>query len=185
MAWLASAVCALSRDQLRMADVAVRTERLRFPRDLHDTLVHDLAVIALLGELALKLVPDETQQARAEIQRITDLARGAANDARTVVSGYRKLSLRAEMDSALRILTEAGIACAAEISQIPADRAGVEVFAWAIREGATNILRHSQARTCVVRTVAGDGQISLELVNDGCRGTETANAPMMRADPQP
>jgi two-component system sensor histidine kinase DesK len=41
------------------------------------------------------------------------------------------------------------------------------LLGWAVREGATNVLRHSRARTCsIVATRDGD-RLLLELVNDG------------------
>ncbi|MFE9539628.1 hypothetical protein [Streptomyces sp. NPDC006691] len=39
---------------------------------------------------------------------------------------------------------------------------------WVVREGVTNVLRHSQAATCTVELAdAADGRIRLDLVNDG------------------
>jgi two-component system sensor histidine kinase DesK len=45
-----------------------------------------------------------------------------------------------------------------------------EVFAWAVREATTNVLRHSEARTCSIALRAGDGGVWLEVCNDGARG---------------
>jgi two-component system sensor histidine kinase DesK len=42
-----------------------------------------------------------------------------------------------------------------------------EVFAWAVREGATNTLRHSQATTWTVAGTRRAGRVMLEIVNDG------------------
>jgi two-component system, NarL family, sensor histidine kinase DesK len=44
-----------------------------------------------------------------------------------------------------------------------------EVLAWAVREGITNVLRHSQATTCSVTAGHRDGMVRLEIVNDGAR----------------
>src|SRR5262249_58599008 len=44
-----------------------------------------------------------------------------------------------------------------------------EVLAWAVREGITNVLRHSQATTCSVTAARRDGIVRLEIVNDGAR----------------
>jgi two-component system sensor histidine kinase DesK len=45
-----------------------------------------------------------------------------------------------------------------------------EVLAWAVREGATNVLRHSEAMNCSIRLGDDTGAIWLEIVNDGLRG---------------
>jgi two-component system, NarL family, sensor histidine kinase DesK len=42
-----------------------------------------------------------------------------------------------------------------------------ELFAWAVREGITNVLRHSHARHCSIRATRRDGRVRLEIVNDG------------------
>jgi two-component system sensor histidine kinase DesK len=44
-----------------------------------------------------------------------------------------------------------------------------EAFAWSVREGATNVVRHARARQAVIRTHRTDGAAVLELVDDGPR----------------
>jgi two-component system sensor histidine kinase DesK len=41
------------------------------------------------------------------------------------------------------------------------------VLAWAVREGATNVLRHSRARECMVKLDRRNGSAVLEMVDDG------------------
>jgi len=53
---------------------------------------------------------------------------------------------------------------------MPSERAQ-EVFAWAVREATTNVLRHSEARTCSIALRDEDGGAWLEVCNDGVRGT--------------
>jgi two-component system sensor histidine kinase DesK len=43
------------------------------------------------------------------------------------------------------------------------------VLAWAVREGVTNVLRHSQASICSITAGRWDGHARLEIVNDGAR----------------
>jgi two-component system sensor histidine kinase DesK len=45
------------------------------------------------------------------------------------------------------------------------------LLSYAVREGATNVLRHAQARECSIRAVRGGGQLELELRNDGAAGS--------------
>ena len=42
-----------------------------------------------------------------------------------------------------------------------------ELFAWAVREGVTNVLRHSTATTCALRVRRDGGLLRLEVENDG------------------
>jgi two-component system sensor histidine kinase DesK len=44
-----------------------------------------------------------------------------------------------------------------------------DVLAWAVREGVTNVLRHSEASTCWVTAARRDGMVRLGIVNDGAR----------------
>jgi two-component system sensor histidine kinase DesK len=41
------------------------------------------------------------------------------------------------------------------------------VLAWAVREGATNVIRHSGASRCSVRVVVGLAEASVEVADDG------------------
>jgi two-component system, NarL family, sensor histidine kinase DesK len=43
------------------------------------------------------------------------------------------------------------------------------LLAWAVREGTTNVIRHSDARTCSITASRRDGKVRLEIVNDGAR----------------
>jgi two-component system sensor histidine kinase DesK len=46
------------------------------------------------------------------------------------------------------------------------------VLAWAVREGVTNLLRHSDARTCSIVARCHEGSARLEIVNDGVRSKD-------------
>ena len=46
----------------------------------------------------------------------------------------------------------------------------LRALAWAVREEATNVVGHNDARTCSITARRGDGMVELEIVNDGARG---------------
>jgi len=48
------------------------------------------------------------------------------------------------------------------------------VLAWAIREGATNVIRHSQASHCSLRIRAGLTEAGVEVLDDGV-GASSSN----------
>ena len=54
------------------------------------------------------------------------------------------------------------------------------VLAWAVREGATNVIRHSGATHCQVRVRAGLADAAVEVVDDGegpaCQRAEAGEA---------
>ena len=41
------------------------------------------------------------------------------------------------------------------------------VLAWAVREGVTNVIRHSHARSCTLRVTAGASDAQVEVTDDG------------------
>ncbi|RLV49418.1 sensor histidine kinase [Nocardioides mangrovicus] len=144
--------------------LAVADERNRFSRDLHDILGHSLTVITVKAELANKLLDVDPERARAEVADLERLSRDALADVRRAVEGYRELTLPGELTRARTALRAAEIDADLPNStdEVPGDLR--ELFAWTIREGVTNVIRHSGARTCTVRLTPR----SAEVVDDGC-----------------
>jgi two-component system, NarL family, sensor histidine kinase DesK len=79
------------------------------------------------------------------------------------------VSLRTETDGAAALLGAAGIDARIDLDVPELARPTEEVLAWAVREGITNVLRHSQATTCSVTAARRGGMVRLEIVNDGAR----------------
>lgn len=154
-----------ARDDL--ARMAVAGERVRFARDLHDLLGQSLSVVVLKSELAQSLVVKDPKRAAQELREMEQVARDALRDVREAVSGYRQTNLATELSGAREMLESAGIACHLEEKTGPLSEATETALAWAVREGATNVLRHSRARECLVRLTRDNGVAMLEIVDDG------------------
>lgn len=153
----------LARAQQQIARLAVVEERSRLGRDLHDILGHSLTVITVKAELAGRLLDKDPARAGAQIADLERLSRDALADVRATASGYRSVTLSAELASARSALSAAGISAElpTAIDEIPGERR--ELFGWAVREGVTNVIRHSGARTCRIR-VRAEG---VEVTDDG------------------
>ncbi len=152
-----------------LAELAVGRERLRVSRDLHDLLGQSLSAVSLKGDLALRLLPRDPTAARAEIAGLTGVARDALRGVRAVTRDEHAVSLRSETDGAAALLGAAGIDARVDLD-LPGLPPAVEaVLAWAVREGVTNVLRHSQARACQITAGRHDGYVWLEIGNDGVR----------------
>jgi len=152
-----------------LAEVAVGRERLRFSRDLHDLLGQSLSAIALKGDLALRLLRRDAEAARTEVVGMTRLARDTLHGMGAVAHDEHTVSLAREADGAAALLTAAGITPTVDVSSAGLADTTQEIFAWAVREGVTNVLRHSDARTCSITVVRDDGNARLKIVNDGAR----------------
>ncbi|MFI5729128.1 sensor histidine kinase [Kribbella sp. NPDC051587] len=153
----------LTRARQDMADLAVQEERNRFARDLHDILGHSLTVITVKAELAGRLIQVNPEKAAAEVADVESLARAALGDVRAAVAGYRELSLAGELVSARTALQAAEIKpdLPTTMDEVPEENR--ELFAWVIREGVTNVIRHSGAKRCTIKLAARQ----IEVLDDG------------------
>ncbi|MGC4943968.1 sensor histidine kinase [Kribbella sp. DT2] len=145
------------------AELAVQEERNRFARDLHDILGHSLTVITVKAELAGRLIEANPSRAAVEVTDIEQLARAALADVRAAVAGYRELSLAGELVSARAALEAAEIRAELPTTVDDVPEAHRELFAWVVREGITNVVRHSAARKCTIRVTAQQ----IEVLDDG------------------
>lgn len=166
----------LSEARAELARVAVAQERERFARDLHDLLGHTLSVIALKAELAGKLIPGSPARALGEVGEVEAVARHALGEVRLAVSGYRQPTLDGELAGARLALSAAGIEADVVKPETALDPDVEAVLAWAVREGATNVIRHSGARRCTVRVAAGGADASVEVIDDGSGDAGAAGA---------
>ncbi|WP_157244353.1 sensor histidine kinase [Nonomuraea typhae] len=162
----------LESARAELAEAAVLKERLRISRDLHDGLGRSLTAIALKGDLAARLMDRDPGTARAEVGDLVKVAREAAQDVRQVARGYRRLTLGGEVQRAAALLEASGVSVQVNLAatEPPPPSPSEETLAWAVREGVTNVLRHSTATTCTITTAAHAGRLRLEIVNDGAAG---------------
>ena len=99
--------------------------------------------------------------------QVRALAEEALKEVRDVVQGYRAADLPTELAGARSILTASGVEArvAGEHLDLPA---GVQqALAWVVREGVTNVVRHSRATECIIEVREHDGGYLLQISNDG------------------
>ncbi|GGK97856.1 hypothetical protein Sme01_61460 [Sphaerisporangium melleum] len=165
----ATLLAELQRTREEAAKLAVTEERLRFARELHDVLGHNLSVIAMRTELATRIPAEEIGRLRRELTEVNEIARRSLHDVRAVVKGYREMSLERELSGVRRVLETAGVRC--DFAELPPSLSPeVRVaLAWAVREAATNLLRHSDATVCLLGVETEDDRITVTVANDGVR----------------
>ena len=169
VARLSGAIRELQAAREELARVAVREERQRLSRDLHDLLGHALSMITLKSELAGRLVEQEPARAAQEIREVERVARLTLREVREAVAGYRQPRLESELNGARQILSAAGILCHVERSTGELDPSTDAVLAWTVREGVTNVIRHSRAHNCFIRITHQNSSVCAEVMNDGSR----------------
>ncbi|MFD8980841.1 sensor histidine kinase [Streptomyces sp. NPDC059564] len=169
--WLLTTVHELDRARELQAQLAVAEERLRFGRDLHDVMGRNLAVIALKSELAVQLARRERPEAVDQMIEVQRIARESQREVRDVVRGYREADLAVELEGARGVLSAAGMDCRVEVETagrtLPAEVQSA--LGWVVREATTNVLRHGDARSCLIRLTAREacGAVTLLVENDG------------------
>lgn len=164
---LASLVTMLHEAQNELAQMAVAQERLRFARDLHDLLGYSLSAITLKSELTHRLVLRHPERAQEELSEVLDISRRALADVRAVASGYRELSFATESESARSVLVAADIDVQMELEYDELPTRVRTVLATVLREGVTNVLRHSKAEHCEIIVRQTADTVTIDIINDG------------------
>ena len=154
----------LTAAERELSELAVEQERDRISRDLHDILGHSLTVISVKAELAERLVATDPDRARAELADLQRLSRDALADVRSTARGIRGISLPGEIAAARSALEAANIRPRLPTVADEVPSRWRDLFAWTLREGVTNVIRHSGASWCEVEldpraiTIRDDGR---------------------------
>lgn len=157
---------ALTEARSEVARLAAESERSRIARDLHDLLGHSLTTITVKAGLARRLASVDPDRAASEIAEVEELSRRSLADVRAAVAGYREVTLTGELASGRELLRAVGID--ADLPRSTDEVRGDlhELFGWVVREGLTNVVRHSRAARCTI-TLTPD---SVEIVDNGIAG---------------
>jgi two-component system, NarL family, sensor histidine kinase DesK len=183
----ADTLAMLRRTRAELARAAVAEERLRIARDLHDLLGHSLSLITLKAELAGRVIGADPERAAREIAELESVARQSLSDVRGAVAGFRQPDLAGELAAARQLLDAAGIASqisSADTTGLPQDIDAA--LAWAVREGTTNVVRHSKATHVAIAISTGPAIASAEISDNGPAATDelaTAGLPALTAGP--
>ena len=95
------------------------------------------------------------------------VARESLQDVRHAVEGYRQPNLTSALANARAALAAAGINSTIDLSAGHLPTAVDAALAWAVREGITNVIRHSGAAKCAIRLTREDREVRLEITDDG------------------
>ena len=169
------AVAELRSTREELARAAVDAERLRFARDLHDLLGHTLSVMVVKAQVARKLAARDPELAAQQALDIEEIGREALTEVRQTVAGYRGRGLARELEAARTALAGAGLTVAVRQDGPPVPAGADALLGWVVREGVTNVIRHSGGHECQVE-VRNDGGCATVTIRDDGTGEPAAGA---------
>jgi signal transduction histidine kinase len=153
-------------------------ERLRIARELHDALGHHLSLINMQSGVALHLNADLPEQTRNALTAIKQASKEALTELRSVLEILRQEGepaarsptwTLARLDELVSQAAAAGLVVhtetEGEVRRLPF---AVDVAAFRIvQEALTNVTRHAGPATATVRVSYGDGDLTVQVDDDG------------------
>jgi signal transduction histidine kinase len=166
------------RTELESARRRASEERLSIARELHDVLAHSISMINVQAGVALELIDERPEQARASLATIKQASKDALVEVQAVLGALRQAGEPvatapargiADLDRLVEGARAAGLTV--EVTVAGARRAlpaGTDLAAFRIlQESLTNVVRHADASTVHVSVDYGAEQLTVEVANDG------------------
>jgi signal transduction histidine kinase len=159
----------------RSRELSIVEERNRLARELHDSVTQRLFGVALAAESASTLLERDRAGAAAELERVSELARGAMEELRAVVFELRPASLEAEglatvlrkhVEVLRRVAGQRIELYACDVPKLGANQA-TQVLRIA-QEALGNAVRHAGAGRIEVLLQGVDARLVLQVADDGC-----------------
>lgn len=174
----------LAESTERDRELAVLRERGRLARDMHDTLGHSLALMAVKLDAAQRLRAVDAARAEHEVAATQAIARQSLAELRATIANLRApVPNREPLGHALaRVAREAGaraawrVTCDVEPEIGPLGDATYEALLRVGGEALTNVERHARA-TAVTLRLAREGRDALLSVQDDGAGILATNPP--------
>ncbi len=156
-----------------MAEARAREERLQIAADIHDGVGHRLTSLVIGLESMEMMLPDDVDAAERRLPNLVTTARQALMEVRQAVHASQGDDGEMKRDGFDQLLEDA--ARDGDWSLTVEWRADPESWSPALRvtlfrvlqESLTNTLRHAHATQVAVRIVDGDGQVALQVSDDG------------------
>ncbi|TDD32676.1 sensor histidine kinase [Actinomadura sp. KC06] len=185
--WLAGNSVRVRRANAEMMRVqataqAVAAERLRIARELHDMVAHSIGIIAIQAGVGGRVIDTQPAEARNALDAIEATSRDVLSGLRRMLTALRKDDPGAaplgpspglgELDRLADAAKDAGVRVdvrwKGERRPLPPD---VDLSAYRIvQEAVTNVVRHAGTTDCRVTVGYGDGELSIEVDDDGRGG---------------
>ncbi|GAA0568484.1 sensor histidine kinase [Actinomadura livida] len=161
---------------------AVAEERLRIARELHDMVAHSIGIIAIQAGVGGRVIDTQPGEARNALNAIEVTSRETLAGLRRMLTALRRDDAGAaplgpapglgDLDRLAEATKDAGVrvdlCVKGERRPLPPD---VDLSAYRIvQEAVTNVVRHAGTDACRVTIGHGDGELSIEVDDDGRGG---------------
>jgi signal transduction histidine kinase len=174
------------RYQAERARLAVREERVRIARELHDVVAHTLSMVTFQAGVGRKVGPARPEQALLALRSVEVTGRGALEELRRILGLLRDDAEAPSLLPAPGIgdLTEladnvraTGITVRTDIAGDTATLAPAQALTVyrIVQEALTNVVKHAPGADAAVRVRAGQDGV-LIMVSDNGRGSAPALA---------
>ena len=149
-----------------LAAKAVAQERLRVDEELRRTVGAGLADIASAGRTAAADVQD-ADRLEPGLRALVAHSRRTLSEARRLVTGFQRASLRSELDTAATLLCAGGIDATVGHVPDPLPDDANEQLRESLRSTTTQLLRDPDLRTCVLAVRHDGGRVVLDVTTNG------------------
>lgn len=170
---LESANAHLAANAARIESLTLQNERQRMARELHDTLAQGLSGLVLqLEAVRAHLASNRTERASAIVDQALARARGTLAESRAAIDDLRKVPIdlpEAVREKVDRFNQATGIPCELDLA-LQEERLSPEIVDHALgtlTEALANVARHAQATRVTVRFMVQNGQVELEVCDNG------------------
>ena len=171
-------IAAAELERERAAEQAVQGERERIARELHDVIAHSVSVMTVQAGAVRRLLQPEQEREREALLAVEETGRQALTEMRRLLGVLRREDEQAELtpqpglktlDPLLEQVREAGLPVELRYEGVRVDLpAGVELSAYRIvQEALTDALEHAAPEHAWVAVRYGDGEVEVEVANDG------------------
>ncbi|WP_433467865.1 sensor histidine kinase [Spirillospora sp. CA-128828] len=162
-------------------------ERLRIARELHDVLGHNISLINVQATAALHGLRREPERAEDALTAIKQASKDTLREMRATLGVLRQVDEAApvapapglaRLDELAKGIAAAGLKIRTEIEgeprPLPAD---ADLAAYRIvQEALTNVTRHSNATSALVRIRYGDDDVTVSVEDDGTPASAAPSA---------
>lgn len=166
----------------REHEQAIRDERVRIARELHDLIAHGVSVMVVhagAGQRQLAREPERARESLATIERVGRVAmdelQGLLELLRTEGAQVEPAVSLSHLDAVVEPVRAAGVDVTIEVVGGTDDLSPqVELCAYRVaQESLTNVVRHSGAQHAHLRIIRDDEAVVVEVCDDGAGSAGT------------